>query len=185
MRGSPNSLPQKRRPEKRKLCHFAPSFFRAKKSGNLRFSRHARNLRKARTSGVSKNEVSFLEKRSRIAHKKKRNTKRNDTSRNFVVNKADRVRDAKRKYNNQPHVHFNTCLGRVSLRCWRDWSAVTLSGSRLISGPFSSTRTQVDCFESYVLVQNVPDGAETFAYEAHGYHPASGIPISCIGAMQR
>ena len=62
LRGSPNSLPQKRRPEKRKLCHFAPSFFRAKKPGNLRFSRHSRNLRKPRTSGVSKNEGFFSRK---------------------------------------------------------------------------------------------------------------------------
>ena len=37
---------------------------------------------------------------------------------------------------------------------------MTLSGSRLISGPFSSTRTQVDCFESYVLVQNVSDSTD-------------------------
>ena len=31
----------------------------------------------------------------------------------------------------------------------------------------------------------VCDGAETFACEAHGYQPASGMPVSFIGAVQR
>jgi len=45
--------------------------------------------------------------------------------------------------------------------------------------------TQVDCFESHLLVQNFADGAETFACEAHGCRPAFGVPVSCIGAVQR
>ena len=96
---------------------------------------------------------------------------------------ADRVKDTKRKYNNQPNIHFNTCLGRVYLRCWWDWPAVALSVSHLVSGFFSSTRTQVDCFESLHIVQHFADGAETFTYEAHGYRPASCILVSCIGAV--
>ena len=96
---------------------------------------------------------------------------------------ADRVGDTKRKYNNRPNNHFIACLGRVSLRYWRDSSAVGLSVSHLVSGLFPSTRPQVDCFEPYLLVRHFADGAETFAYEAHGYRPAAGIPISCFGVV--
>ena len=49
--------------------------------------------------------------------------------------------------------------------------------------PFFATRPQVDCFEPYLLVRHFAAGAETFAYEAHGYRPASGIPISCFGVV--
>ena len=109
--------------------------------------------------------------------------KRNRRTEILTSTAADRVGDTKRKYNNQPNNHFIACLGRVSLRCWRDWSAVGLSVSHLVSGPFSSTRTQVDCFELLHIVQHCANGAETFAYEAHRYRQASGIPISCIGAV--
>ena len=105
------------------------------------------------------------------------------TGRFLLRTSAGRVADTKRKHNNQPNIHFNTCLGRVYLRCWWDWSAVALSVSHLVSGSFSSTRTQVDCFESLHIVQHFADGAETFAYEAHGYRPASCILVSCISAV--
>ena len=52
-----------------------------------------------------------------------------------------------KKHNNQPHDHFNTCLGRASLHFWVDWATVALSVSVLVSGPFSCDPTQVDCFE--------------------------------------
>ena len=118
-------------------------------------------------------------------HTEKSRTKRNRRAEILPSTAADRVEDTNRKYNNQPNIHFIACLGRVYLRCWRDWSAVALSVSHLVSGPFSSTRTQVDCFESLHIVQHCADGAETFAYEAHGCRPASCTLVSCIGAVQR
>ena len=49
------------------------------------------------------------------------------------------------------------------MRFWVDWAAVALVVSLLVSGPFSRTRTQVDCFELYFLIQISSDEAETFA----------------------
>ena len=121
--------------------------------------------------------AAFAIQGEKITHKRKRRTEI------LTSTAADRVKDTKRKYNNQPNNHFNTCLGRVYLRCWRDWSAVALSVSHLVSGSFSSTRTQVDCFESLHIVQHFADGAKTFTYEAHGYRPASCIRVSCIGVV--
>ena len=44
----------------------------------------------------------------------------------------------------------------------------------------------VDCYDHdiYILLY-ICGGAETFAYEAHGYRPASGMPISFIGAVHQ
>ena len=76
---------------------------------------------------------------------------------------ADAGADTNKTHNNQPNKRFNKHLGRVSLQCWKDWLAVALLVSLLVSGPFSRTRTQVDCFELCFLIQISPDEAETFA----------------------
>ena len=66
---------------------------------------------------------------------------------------ADAGADTNKKHNNQPHKHFHACLGRASLQFWVDWATVSLLVSLLIRGPFSRTRTQVDCFELCFLIQ--------------------------------
>ena len=76
---------------------------------------------------------------------------------------ADSGADTNQKHNNQPHDRLNAHLGRASLYFWKDWLAVALLVSLLVSGPFSRTRTQVDCFELCFLIQMSPDEAETFA----------------------
>ena len=76
---------------------------------------------------------------------------------------ADSGADTNQKHNNQPHDRLNACLGRASLYFWKDWLAVALLVSLLVSGPFSRTRTQVDCFELCFLIQTSSDEAETFA----------------------
>ena len=63
----------------------------------------------------------------------KSRTKRSQRAEILTSTAADRVGDTKRKYNNQPNNHFIACLGRVSLRYWRDSSAVGLSVSHLVS----------------------------------------------------
>ena len=76
---------------------------------------------------------------------------------------ADSGADTNKKHNNQPNKRFDAYLGRTSMRFWVDWAAVALVVSLLVSGPFSRTRTQVDCFELYFLIQISSDEAETFA----------------------
>ena len=60
---------------------------------------------------------------------------------------ADSGADTNKKHNNQPHDRLNTHLGRASLYFWKDWLAVALLASLLVSGPFSCGPTQVDCYE--------------------------------------
>ena len=66
---------------------------------------------------------------------------------------ADSGADANVNHNNQPYNHLHVYLGRVSLQFWVDRAAVALTVSLLVSGPFSRTRTQVDCFELCFLTQ--------------------------------
>ena len=75
------------------------------------------------------------------------------THENLLSLAADSGVDANKNHNNQPYKHFHTYLGRVSLHFWVDWAAVALTVSLLIRGPFSRTRTQVDCFDLYFLIQ--------------------------------
>ena len=98
---------------------------------------------------------------------------------------ADSGADANKNHNNQPCKHFHTCLGRVSLHFWVDWAAVALTVSLLIRGPFSRTRTQVDCFDLCFLMQWHANQAETFACVAQWCRPASGTPMSCLASVQR
>ena len=58
------------------------------------------------------------------------------TCRFLLRTSAGRGEDTKRRYNNQPYIHLNTHLGRVLLRCWRDWTAVGLSLPPPVSGIF-------------------------------------------------
>ena len=66
---------------------------------------------------------------------------------------ADAWADTNKKHNNQPHKHFYTYLGRVSLQVCVDWVTVAVTASLLIRVPFSRTQTQVDCFELCFLIQ--------------------------------
>ena len=75
------------------------------------------------------------------------------THENLLSLAADSGADTNKNHNNQPYKHFHTYLGRVSLHFWVDWAAVALTVSLLIRGPFSRTRTQVDCFDLYFLIQ--------------------------------
>ena len=65
---------------------------------------------------------------------------------------------------------------RAPLQLWVDWATVALLASCLIRGPFSRTRTQVDCFELCFLMQQHANQAETFACAAQRCRPASGMP---------